>query len=487
VTSRHDANKRQHARGRGRRSAAALLLCFLLAAAWQPAHAQRKAAPPPPHAPLPSQDGPFRVTFAQLFKEGKTDFDDLDPATVAPLPRGYVLYGKAAYKVESEAVAAGTYAVEFAFPSVADRAVFESLRVLYAEWDKVDEKAYWVDSVYAGKDGFKSDFGARTLTVRVKHLGAFAVARLVEPPKPYTKEADLSVEIVAPRGRVNGNTDVHYEVKITNRGPDDATNVYLAGAGFSSDQFVSASGPERGHGRCKQDGSNYACKLDLLEKGATAVFQIVLNPRENPRLRLPDEGEAFNLDAAAYGRERDENFEDNHAESWIQVYPDPNRAPTVELLTPKDDDLFTAPAEIRLSARAADPEGGLAKVQFYDGEKLVGEGIPAGKDEYRFDWAGVQPGAHIVTVVVTDDGGRSDYVTRATFVNGPLTVRVESPREGTVLKTKYRMKGEHEIEFGQVGLNASAGVGGARVKEIKFILYGLAGRAGRNRGARRGR
>jgi hypothetical protein len=479
VPSRHEPKARLLARGLLVRAAAALLL-LLAAAQPLPAQQQRPTAaqPPPPERP-PTEDGPFRVSFAQVFKDGKSEFDDLDPATVAPLPKGYELFGKGGYKINSEVVAAGTHLVEFAFPSVKDRAVFESLRVLRAEWDKVDEKAYWVDSAYEGEGAFKSDFNTRTIAVQVERLGPFAVARLVEPPAPSNGVADLSVEIVAPRGRINGNTDAHFEVRVTNRGPDDARNIKLHGAGFSSNQFVSASGPERGRGRCKQDGSNYACKLDLLERGRTAVFQIVLNPRENPRLPYPDEGAPFDLDATAYSStEEDKNFDDNRAESWIKVYPDPNRAPSVEVVSPKEGDLFTAPAAIQLTARANDPEGGIARVTFYDEDKVIGEGIASGKDEYKFDWAGAAPGTHIVTAVVTDNGGRSDYDWKRIIVNGPLAVRVESPQAGTVLKTKWKLKGERmmgdwpvaDVEVEPVRLEAAASVGGARVKKVSFFL-----------------
>ena len=481
MTSRHEPKERLLSRGLIIKAAAVLLL---LCAAPLPLPAQQRptAAQPPPPARPPTEDGPFRVTFAQVFKDGKTDYDDLDPATVAPLPKGYEPYGKGGYRVDSEVVAAGTHVVEFAFPSVKDRAVFDSLRILRAEWDKVDEKAFWVDCVYGGEGGeaaFKSDFNTRTIAVQVEHLGPFAVARLVEPPKPNTGVADLSVEIVTPRERINGNTDAHYELKVTNRGPDDATNIVIKGAGFSSNQFVSAKGPERGHGRCKQDGSNYGCKLDLLEKGQTAVFRIVLNPRENPRVPYPEEGQPFDLSAWAYGAEEDKNFDDNHVDSWIKVYPDPNRAPSVEMVSPKEGDLFAAPAPIQLTARALDPEGGIAKVTFYDADKLIGEGIASGKDEYKFDWVGAAPGSHHIIVVVTDNGGRADYDRQLIFVNGPLTVRVESPQSGAVVKTKWKLKSgkvaENESRFDAepAGLEASASVGGTGVKSVVFFLdYG---------------
>lgn len=459
---------------------AVVFLLLLAAAHTLPAQQQRPTTPQPQAAP--TEDGPFRVTYSQVYKDGKTNFDDLDPAQVAPLPKGFEPFGKGGYKIDSEVVAVGTHVVEFAFPSVKDRAVFEDLHILLAEWDLVDKKPFWVDCAHGGEGAVKRDFNTRTITVRVEHLGLFAVARLVERPVQKMGVADLSVEIVEPRERINGNTDAHYEIKITNRGPDDAHDIKLNGAGFSSDQFVSATGPERGHGRCEQDGSNYACKLDLLEKGQTAVFHVVLNPRENPRVPYPEEGQSFYLNAAAYSTaEEDKNFDDNRADSHILVYPDPNRAPSIEMVSPREGDLFAAPAPIQLTARAKDPEGGIARVVFYDTDKVIGDGIAAGKDEYKFDWAGAAPGAHHVIAVVIDNGGRSDYDRQLIFVNGPLTVRIESPQGEAVLKGKWKLKGKEvrngqevdKIEFEPVGFETSASVGGPRVKAVTFFLsYG---------------
>lgn len=459
------------------RFCAAAILLVALAAAWQPVLVSAQSAQKESR-PGAAKDGPVSVTYHQLFKEGKITFDDLDPAKVAPLPKGYAAYNNAGYKIVTEAIAVGPHVVEFNFHSVADRAVFDSLRILHAEWDKVDERFFWVDSTIEESEEHARDFNKRTVSASAEHLGAFAVARLVEKPKPYTAEADLGVEIVAPRERIGGNTDAHFEIKLTNRGPSDATYIILHGTGFSSDQFVSATGPTQGNGRCKQDGSNFDCKLDRLEKGATAVFRVVLNPRENPRLRLPEEGQNFDLWAYATSPEEDKNFDDNEARSDILVYPDPNRAPVVEWAAPAEGGLFVAPAEIKLSARASDPDSGLAKVQFYDSETLIGEGVPAGKDEFKIGWSGARPGIHLLTVIATDSGGRSAYDNRVVRINGPLTVRASGPQPGAVFKSKIIVKGEHEIGIEPVDVEATASIGpkGAKIKEVAFVVsYDLPG------------
>ncbi len=55
----------------------------------------------------------------------------------------------------------------------------------------------------------------------------------------------------------------------------------------------------------------------------------------------------------------------------------PNVAPTISLTTPVGGATFTAPATIALAATAADSDGSVAKVDFYNGTTLLGTERPA--------------------------------------------------------------------------------------------------------------
>lgn len=438
---------------------------------------------------LPAADGPFKVEGGRIFKEGKIRFEEVEPSKVAPMPKGWAAFNNKAYRIDfGEGVVVGPHVIHFSVASASDREVFDNLRVFQAEWDKVDEKFVWQHCTILAPDKHAPDFGAKTISAKAERLGVFVVARLVEPQPPFTAVADISVEIIAPSGKALGNRELAYEVKVTNRGPQDAADIILRGAGFSSDQFVSATPPARGNGRCKQDGSNYGCKLDLLEKGATAVFRLVLNPREGPRWRYPEEGKDFSVVAfAASLAATDPHNDNNEAHHSLLVFPDPNLVPQVKLIAPAQGELYVAPAHIKLAAEASDPDGTLTKVEFYDGGKLIGAGVPAGKNLYHLDWRDVPPGPHGLSVVVTDDGGRSDYDTTVVMVNGALTVRVNDPQPGAVFNITSKYGGEHGIEFGPLNLDATASVGanGRRIKEVAFVLnYAAPGTRGRTESAK---
>lgn len=449
---------------RGAARARALLLLTLISLSLTVA-AQEKGG-------TTQQDGPTNITFGYLYKDGKVGFSDVDPAKVAPMPRGYVSYRNEGFKVETDALVSGPNVIDFAVPSVSDRAVFGNLRVLCTVWDKVDEKPFWMDCTIDPPDPHARDFDARRVSARTEDSGTFALALRdqFDAPLPLA-EADLSVEIIAPAGRALANSELNFEVRVTNHGPGDAADIKVSGAGFSSNEFVSASGPAEGNGRCRQDGSNYGCKLDRLAKGETAIFHLVLRPAETLHGQLAGNQPLF-LNALAYCPQQDPHPDNNHGEVSIKVWPDPNAAPTLKLLSPAEGTVFISPTNIKLSAEASDPDGKVVKVEFYDGRKLIGAGRAESKGVYTLDWADAPPGQHVLTVIVMDDGGRADYETTSIFVNGALSVSIRSPQPDAVISVKAMSRGENGIAFEPLSFDAEAAIGprGRKVKEVAFVL-----------------
>lgn len=447
----------------------ALTLVSLVA----PAGAQK--APPPP-----APDGPVQIIYKQVFKEGKTTFDGLPLAEAPPLPDGFKALGGTAYRLRTEAVAVGPHVLEFSVASVRDRESFDRLQVLCADWDWIDQKLFWTNCTI--RDGEHApDFEGRRIRASVENQAVYVVGGPDGPPKPPPPvgRAEVSVEIVAPEGRHVANRDLDYQFRVTNRGPDGAPRLELHGSGFSSNEFISATPPERNGGRCRQNGSNFACRLDLLEKNSTAVFHVRLRPYESPRARPRPaepgrepgpESRPFPVHGFAYAQALDENTEDNNARVAVDVHRDPNLAPEVKFVAPAAGQIFDGGARVRLVAEARDEDGSLARVEFYDGQTLLGAGAQAEGGRFVLDWPNPQPGVHFLSVVATDDGGRGDYETQRAVVNGPLRVRVTAPRPDTVFKTKLKPKAGGEFEHEPVSLTATARVGGGKVKEVFFLL-----------------
>jgi hypothetical protein len=105
-----------------------------------------------------------------------------------------------------------------------------------------------------------------------------------------------------------------------------------------------------------------------------------------------------------------------------------NSAPSLSLTAPADGASFTTPATISIAAAASD-DGGVARVEFFDGATRLGEDTSA---PYTYDWAGAPVGSHSITAVATDDlGARTTSSARTiTVANGAPSVSLTAPANG---------------------------------------------------------
>lgn len=106
--------------------------------------------------------------------------------------------------------------------------------------------------------------------------------------------------------------------------------------------------------------------------------------------------------------------------------------PTVTLTSPADGANFAAPATVNLAATAADADGTVAKVEFFNGTTKLGEDTSA---PYNFTWSGVGAGSYTLTARATDDVGgtatsAASTITVNASANTPPTVGITSPADG---------------------------------------------------------
>ena len=79
-----------------------------------------------------------------------------------------------------------------------------------------------------------------------------------------------------------------------------------------------------------------------------------------------------------------------------------NRPPTVALITPTNNTVLVAPANLTLGAEASDSDGSVAKVEFFNGATKLGE---ASGKPYEFPWSDIPLGSYVLTARATDDQG----------------------------------------------------------------------------------
>lgn len=109
--------------------------------------------------------------------------------------------------------------------------------------------------------------------------------------------------------------------------------------------------------------------------------------------------------------------------------PDPpaNQVPTVRLTTPSSGAHYIAPATVSLSASATDGDGAVARVEFFEGAKKIGESTSS---PFTIEWREVPAGNYTITARATDDRGASADsagVSVTVARNRPPTVRLVSP------------------------------------------------------------
>lgn len=107
-----------------------------------------------------------------------------------------------------------------------------------------------------------------------------------------------------------------------------------------------------------------------------------------------------------------------------------NLPPGVELLHPLDREVFSAPAAIQLIARAGDRDGEVVQVEFFVGDRRIGEGQPEADRAHLYTllWDPVPAGVYALRAVATDNQGAVQESNVATI----QVVGLETPPVVTV-------------------------------------------------------
>jgi hypothetical protein len=131
-----------------------------------------------------------------------------------------------------------------------------------------------------------------------------------------------------------------------------------------------------------------------------------------------------------------------------------NVPPQVALTSPADGANYLAPADITVTAAAADNDGRVTKVDLYANGTLLATFTTG---PFTFDWKNVPAGSYTMTAVATDSGG-------ATTTSKAVTVTVDTSVSGGALP-----QGWSDSDIGAVG---AAGRGGFDANTGTFTVRG---------------
>src|SRR5882672_2215638 len=133
-----------------------------------------------------------------------------------------------------------------------------------------------------------------------------------------------------------------------------------------------------------------------------------------------------------------------------------NTPPAVSITAPTNSAIYTAPANVSLSASASDSDGTVAKVDFFDGGTLVGTATAA---PYGVALANLPAGTHTFTARATDNQGVSATSAAVSIsVDTPPTVTITSPANNTVFTAPAN-----------ITVNATAGDADGSVAKVDFF------------------
>ncbi len=108
-----------------------------------------------------------------------------------------------------------------------------------------------------------------------------------------------------------------------------------------------------------------------------------------------------------------------------------NVPPTVTLASPSSGATIQAPAQITLKATAADSDGTIRKVEFYEGATLLGRDT---SPPFSITWSSVPAGAYSLSAKAYDNDGAatpSKAVAVTVVPNSPPTVTITNPASGS--------------------------------------------------------
>jgi hypothetical protein len=107
-----------------------------------------------------------------------------------------------------------------------------------------------------------------------------------------------------------------------------------------------------------------------------------------------------------------------------------NSAPSVSITLPASNAVFNAPAVITIGASASDPDGTINKVDFYQGNTLLGTDTAA---PFTFTWDNVATGTYSLTARATDNQNAVTTSSAVTVIStAPPTVSITIPTNNAI-------------------------------------------------------
>ena len=118
---------------------------------------------------------------------------------------------------------------------------------------------------------------------------------------------------------------------------------------------------------------------------------------------------------------------------------------TVSLTSPTENQIYLAPATVSLEANAANTDGTISRVEFFNGNTKIGEALTA---PYTYSWTNVSAGTYTITAIAHDNTGEQT-------TSESVVIRVNVP-QGPYGGTPHAIPGTIQFEHFDEGGNGFA-------------------------------
>jgi hypothetical protein len=135
-----------------------------------------------------------------------------------------------------------------------------------------------------------------------------------------------------------------------------------------------------------------------------------------------------------------------------------NASPTVSITSPKSETQFAVGSSVSFAANAADSDGTVAKVEFYNGNTLLGTDTSA---PYSYNWTNVKAGDYNITAKAIDNKG-------ATTTSSIVKIKVASNASPTVSLTSPKVNSQFAVGS-SVSIAANAADSDGTIAKVEFF------------------
>jgi len=140
--------------------------------------------------------------------------------------------------------------------------------------------------------------------------------------------------------------------------------------------------------------------------------------------------------------------------------PPANTPPSVGLSSPSNNSSFSAGSSITISANAADANGSVSSVEFFNGTTKLGEDATG---PYSFVWNNVPAGTYTITARATDNQG-------ATTTSTPITITVVGATNTAPTVNITSPTNNSNFNAGStITINANAADGDGTINKVEFF------------------